>query len=59
MIFNQWYIILESRELKKGKSLRIKRLNIDLALWRDQDRLRCVALPTNVVTEVPHLPVEK
>jgi phenylpropionate dioxygenase-like ring-hydroxylating dioxygenase large terminal subunit len=41
MIFNQWYIILESRELKKGKALRIRRLNIDLALWRDQESQVC------------------
>jgi phenylpropionate dioxygenase-like ring-hydroxylating dioxygenase large terminal subunit len=41
MIYNQWYIILESKELKRGKSLRIKRLNIDLVLWRDEENKAC------------------
>lgn len=35
MIYNQWYVILESKELKK-KPLRIQRLGTDLALWRDK-----------------------
>jgi len=43
MIYNQWYIILESKELKKNRVLKIKRLNTDLALWRDQeDHLCCI-----------------
>jgi phenylpropionate dioxygenase-like ring-hydroxylating dioxygenase large terminal subunit len=41
MIYNQWYLILDSKELKKGRPLRIKRLNIDLALWRDQENQVC------------------
>jgi phenylpropionate dioxygenase-like ring-hydroxylating dioxygenase large terminal subunit len=41
MIYNQWYIILNSKELKKRKALRIKRLNTDLALWRDQENNVC------------------
>jgi phenylpropionate dioxygenase-like ring-hydroxylating dioxygenase large terminal subunit len=41
MIYNQWYVILDSKELKKAKSLRIRRLNIDLALWRDQENKVC------------------
>ena len=41
MIYNQWYVILDSKELKKGKLLRIRRLNLDLALWRDQDNNVC------------------
>ena len=36
MIYNQWYVILESKELKKGKPLKVKRLNENLALWRDE-----------------------
>jgi phenylpropionate dioxygenase-like ring-hydroxylating dioxygenase large terminal subunit len=36
MIFNQWYVILESHELKYRKPLKIKRLNQPLALWRDE-----------------------
>jgi len=43
MILNQWYVILESKELKKNKPLRIKRLNIDLALWRNENgRVCCI-----------------
>jgi phenylpropionate dioxygenase-like ring-hydroxylating dioxygenase large terminal subunit len=41
MIYNQWYVILESKELRKGKPLRIRRLNTDLALWRDKDNKVC------------------
>jgi len=37
MIYNQWYVILESKELKRNKPLRIKRLNRNLALWRDKE----------------------
>jgi len=36
MISNQWYVILESKELKKHKPLRIKRLRENLALWRNE-----------------------
>jgi len=36
MIYNQWYVILESKELKNKKPLRIKRLNQQLVLWRDE-----------------------
>ena len=36
MIYNQWYLVLESKELKKNKPLRIKRLNETLAFWRDE-----------------------
>ncbi len=35
MINNQWYVILESKELKKNKPLRITRFNSKLALWRN------------------------
>jgi phenylpropionate dioxygenase-like ring-hydroxylating dioxygenase large terminal subunit len=41
MIPNQWYIILESKELKKHKPLKIKRFNSDMALWRDVDGSVC------------------
>jgi phenylpropionate dioxygenase-like ring-hydroxylating dioxygenase large terminal subunit len=37
MIFNQWYVVLESKELKKYKPLRIKRFIEDLALWHDEN----------------------
>jgi len=41
MIFNQWYLILESKELKKNKPLNVKRLNEQLALWRDENSQAC------------------
>lgn len=40
MIYNQWYVILDSKELK-NKPLRIKRLNVNLALWRDESGTVC------------------
>ena len=41
MIWNQWYLILESKELKKGQPLRTTRLNETLALWRDEKGAVC------------------
>ena len=41
MIYNQWYIILESKELKKLKPLRITRFNEQLSLWRDENGSVC------------------
>ena len=41
MIYNQWYVILESKELKGNKPLRVKRLNEQLALWRDSKGQAC------------------
>ncbi|MEI6047396.1 MAG: aromatic ring-hydroxylating dioxygenase subunit alpha [Bacteroidota bacterium] len=41
MIYNQWYVILESKELKENKPLRIRRFNIDMTLWRDENRDVC------------------
>ena len=44
MIFNQWYVVLESKELKKHKPLRIKRFNEYLALWRGSNgEVCCIA----------------
>lgn len=40
MIYNQWYVILDSKELNK-KPLRVKRLNENLALWRDENGMAC------------------
>jgi len=40
MIYNQWYVILDSDELK-NKPLRVKRLNEDLALWRVENGKAC------------------
>jgi phenylpropionate dioxygenase-like ring-hydroxylating dioxygenase large terminal subunit len=41
MIYNQWYVILESKELKKKKPLRLMRLNEQLSLWRDENNDVC------------------
>ena len=35
MIQNQWYIIADSREIRKGRPIGLKRLGEDLVLWRD------------------------
>jgi renierapurpurin 18,18'-hydroxylase len=38
-----WYAILPGKEVKKQKPLAIKRLNLDLVLWRDQhNTLHCM-----------------
>jgi phenylpropionate dioxygenase-like ring-hydroxylating dioxygenase large terminal subunit len=41
MIFNQWYAVLDSRELKKGKPLMIRRFNENMAMWRDSENSVC------------------
>lgn len=41
MIYNQWYVILESKEVRRNKPLRIKRLNENLVLWRDSNNDLC------------------
>ena len=44
MIYNQWYVILESKELKKQKPLKVTRLGEELSLWRDEDgNVCCIA----------------
>ena len=44
MIYNQWYVILESKEVKKNKPLRVKRLSEDLSLWRNgKNEVCCIA----------------
>ena len=35
MIRNQWYVILRSKELKKGKTLGVLRMGERMVLWRD------------------------
>lgn len=37
MIRNKWYVILESKEVKKGKVIGVTRLGEKLALWRNED----------------------
>ena len=41
MIYNQWYAILDSKELKSGKLLSIKRFNENMAIWRDEENVVC------------------
>ena len=41
MIRNQWYVVLESKELKRHKPLRISRFNENLAIWRDENGHVC------------------
>jgi len=49
MIFNQWYAILPSKAVAKNGILAVKRLNLDLALFRNQNsELGCV------VDQCPH-----
>jgi phenylpropionate dioxygenase-like ring-hydroxylating dioxygenase large terminal subunit len=44
MIYNQWYVILDSKELKRHKPLLIKRFNENLALWRNSTgQVSCIA----------------
>lgn len=38
MIRNQWYVILESREVKAGKPLGVTRMGEKLVVWRDSAR---------------------
>lgn len=43
MIFNQWYAILPSTSVKSNKILAVKRLNLNLALFRNgKSELSCV-----------------
>jgi phenylpropionate dioxygenase-like ring-hydroxylating dioxygenase large terminal subunit len=36
MIPNQWYAILESNEVKRGKPIGVTRMGEKLVLWRDE-----------------------
>lgn len=43
MIFNQWYAILPSKALKKKRIIAVKRLNLDLVLFRNANgEIGCV-----------------
>ena len=43
MISNQWYAILPSKAVKKNQIVGVKRLNLELALFRtDKGELGCV-----------------
>lgn len=41
MIYNQWYVILDSKEVSAKKPLKIKRLNQTLTVWRDAEGKVC------------------
>ena len=44
MIRNQWYVILESREVCANKLCAVRRMGVDLVLWRDTSgAVRCIA----------------
>jgi phenylpropionate dioxygenase-like ring-hydroxylating dioxygenase large terminal subunit len=44
MINNQWYVILESKEIKRNKVLKVKRMGEELAVWRDNGgAIACIA----------------
>ena len=41
MIYNQWYVILETREVNAKKPIKVTRLNQVLTLWRDEKGKVC------------------
>lgn len=44
MIRNQWYVILDSREVGKKKPVKVKRLNETMTLWRDKSgKVSCIS----------------
>jgi phenylpropionate dioxygenase-like ring-hydroxylating dioxygenase large terminal subunit len=50
MIRNQWYIVLDSKEVKKGRPLAVTRMGENLVFWRDADgEVICM------IDQCPHL----
>jgi phenylpropionate dioxygenase-like ring-hydroxylating dioxygenase large terminal subunit len=49
MIPNQWYIVLESREVRKGKPVGVTRMGEKMVFWRDTE-----GKPGCVVDRCPH-----
>ncbi len=44
MIPNQWYVVLESKEVRRGKPIGVTRMGEKLVFWRDnQGNLACMA----------------
>lgn len=44
MIKNQWYVVLSSKEVKKGKLLGVTRFNEKLVFWRDNEgKVHCIS----------------
>ena len=49
MIPNQWYVVLESKEVRKGKPVGVTRLGEKMVFWRDgQDKIACI------IDQCPH-----
>ncbi|WP_101772255.1 aromatic ring-hydroxylating oxygenase subunit alpha [Peptostreptococcus faecalis] len=42
MIFNQWYAIASSKEIKENNILSLKRLNLELVLFRQDGTIKCL-----------------
>jgi len=43
VIKNQWYVVLESKQLKKNKLIGVTRLSDKLVFWRDEnDEVNCI-----------------
>lgn len=43
MIKNQWYAVLDSKELKKNKLIGTTRMGEKLVFWRDEDnKVNCI-----------------
>ncbi|MDD4993107.1 MAG: Rieske 2Fe-2S domain-containing protein [Paludibacter sp.] len=44
MIYNQWYVILDSKEVGRKKPVKVTRLNETMVVWRDQSgKVNCIA----------------
>ena len=49
MIPNQWYIVLDSREVKRGRLVGVTRMGEKMVFWRDtQGKIACA------VDQCPH-----
>ena len=51
MILNQWYAILESNEVKKEKQISVRRMGVNLVVWRSEDGQIIICVKTNALTE--------
>ena len=44
LIKNQWYVVLESKELRKNKLIGVTRLSEKLVFWKDENnKVNCIA----------------
>ena len=46
MIWNQWYAILESSEIKKGKLTGVVRMGERMVLWRNKQNDNYAIMPS-------------